>query len=74
MCINEELVGLGFAIAVKLPTELKFESPQVRDAYDKVVAKILRAEIKAEKKGAGIWKETKQESWFTRIKNYFKKN
>ena len=49
MCVNEELVRQGVAVACHAPT-LMNSTP-----YIKLQKRLLEAELRAEKKGLGIW-------------------
>ena len=49
MCVNEELVRQGVAVACHLSTLTK-STP-----YIKLQKRLLKAELQAEKKGVGIW-------------------
>ena len=49
MCVNEELVRQGVAVTCHVPT-LSHSAP-----YVKLQTRLLKAELRAEKKGVGIW-------------------
>lgn len=49
MCVNEELVQQGVAVTCHVPT-LANSTP-----YLKLQRRLLKAELRAEKKGVGIW-------------------
>ena len=48
-CVNEELIRQGVAVTVHVAT-LAYSLP-----YHKLQRRLLKAELRAEKKGVGIW-------------------
>lgn len=64
ICINKELVANGLAIA---DYDKKMTSVKL---YNKLSNEILAAEVKADKKGLGVWKRP---SIKERLRNWWKK-
>ncbi|KAK1162524.1 protein C3orf33-like [Acipenser oxyrinchus oxyrinchus] len=62
-CLNEELLGQGFGKTVPV-SGLHYQSR----LYWKVHKRLLKAELKAQKKGRGLWKE--RDIWKQMIDNF----
>ena len=50
-CINEEIISHGFATAKHVPALSHVK------AYNRLIEKIVKDEVKAMKKKSGIWKD-----------------
>ena len=50
-CINEEIISCGFGTAKHIPALSHIK------AYNQLIERLVKAEVKAVKKKTGIWKE-----------------
>jgi endonuclease YncB( thermonuclease family) len=65
--INEEIISRGFATAKHLPTLSHVK------AYNLLIERLVKAEVKAVKKKSGIWKDDVNDGIFYRTWSWLKK-
>ncbi|CAB4019126.1 Hypothetical predicted protein [Paramuricea clavata] len=66
-CINEEIISLGFATAKHVPALCDVK------AYNLLIERLVKAEVKAVKKKSGIWKDDVNDGIFYRTWSWLKK-
>ena len=67
-CINEEIINRGFATAKHVPALSHVK------AYNQLIEKLVRSEVKAVKKKSGIWNDGLNDGIFRRIWSWVKNN
>ena len=67
-CINEKIVACGFATARHVPALSDVK------AYNQLIEKLVKSEVKAVKKKSGIWQDDLNEGYLRRTWSWFKNN
>lgn len=67
-CTNEEIITRGFATAKHVPVLAHVK------AYNQLIEKLVRSEVKAVKKKSGIWKDNLNDGYLRRTWSWLKNN
>ncbi|XP_066912156.1 protein C3orf33 homolog isoform X4 [Clytia hemisphaerica] len=68
MNVNEDLVGRGLAI-----TRCNIPSPLNVFLYQELMERLLKVELQADKKGIGIWRREREETFIKRLIGWVKR-